>query len=481
MNSLFHEQCYANGKWFSSQKGRVTHVFNPYDQNLIGSIPTLEKDEITKVINDAHAAFNPWKSKTAKERSAILLKWYELILSSQDTLAQLLTQEQGKSITEARAEIQYGASFIQWFAEEAKRAYGDIIPQTVPNQRLLVIKQALGVVAAITPWNFPVAMITRKCAPALAAGCPVIIKPSSLTPFSALALADLAQQAGIPKGVFNIVTGEATLIAKLFCENPLVKKISFTGSTLVGQQLAEEAAKHFKKVSLELGGNAPFIVFNDANLDEAVEGAILAKFRNSGQTCVCANRFLLQKEIAKPFTKKFIEKIKALPIGNGLNETTRITTLINEAAIQKLEALLKDATKKGAKLLLGGNPASQGRYFFEPTVLVDVTSKMDITRQEIFGPIVAISEFNTIDEALTLANNTEFGLAAYFYSKNIETIFKVAENLEYGIVGVNSGIISNEVSPFGGIKHSGTGREGSKYGLDEYLEIKYICLGELNL
>lgn len=480
MQKLLRQQCYINGKWINATTKAVIEVHNPFDNTLIGTVPKLGVEETQKAIDAAAAAFPLWRNKTAKERSAILEKWYELIMQSLEELAHLLTLEQGKPINEARGEIRYGAAFIQWFAEEAKRVYGDIIPNPLPGQRLLVLKQPIGVVAAITPWNFPNAMITRKCAPALAAGCTVVLRASSETPFSALALADLAEQAGFPPGVLNVITGPAELMGKELTANPLVRKLSFTGSTAVGSELMAQCAPTIKKLSLELGGNAPFIVFDDADIDAAVIGAITTKFRNTGQTCVCANRILVQDKVYDAFTEKLIAAVKKLKVGNGLEEDSQQGPLINTRAVEKVEAHIKDAIQKGAKIVLGGKKHALGGTFFEPTILTNATENMRLANEETFGPVAPLFRFATDEEALQIANNTEFGLASYFYSRDLARVFSTAEKLEYGMVGVNVGLVSNEVAPFGGVKHSGIGREGSKYGIEEYLEIKYVCLGGLS-
>lgn len=477
---LFRQQCYINGIWINANNKETFSVTNPSTQSTIGTVPNLGADETQLAIQAAHTALPGWQSKTAKERAQILHHWYELILENKEDLAILMTLEQGKPITESRNEINYGAAFIQWFAEECKRAYGDIIPTTRPGERLLVIKQPIGVVAAITPWNFPHAMITRKCAPALAAGCTVVVKASSETPFSALALASLAEQAGIPRGVFNVITGSAQTIGKTLTSNPLVKKLSFTGSTAVGKILMQQCASTVKKISLELGGNAPFIVFNDADLDLAVAGAIASKFRNTGQTCVCANRLLIQDDIYKTFSEKLVSAVRKLKVGDGLDEEIQQGPLINMAAVEKVERHLADAKAKGAKILCGGKRYANNSTFFEPTVLTEVTPEMLVAKEETFGPIAPLFRFKDDEEAVQMANNTEFGLASYFYSKDINRVWQIAESLEYGMVGINTGIISTEVAPFGGIKESGIGREGSKYGLEEYLEIKYLCMGNLS-
>lgn len=475
--NLFKQQCYVNGQWINANNKKTITVKNPTDQTLLGVVPNLSAEETRIAIHAANEAWPAWRVKTAKERAIILRRWYELILQHRDDLACLMTLEQGKPISEARTEIQYGASFVEWFAEEAKRAYGDVIPATLANQHIVTIKQPIGVVAAITPWNFPNAMITRKCAPALAAGCTVIIKPAAETPFSALALAVLAEEAGIPAGVLNVITGEANIIGTELTTNPLVRKLSFTGSTRIGKLLMQQCASTVKKVSLELGGNAPFIVFNDADVDAAVAGAIASKFRNAGQTCVCANRLFIQDNIYESFKEKLISAVAKLKTGNGLQEDVQIGPLINQTAVTKVEQHIADACAKGANIVYGGKRHALGGTFFEPTILTNVTADMLVACEETFGPLAPLFRFKTIDEAINMANATEFGLAAYFYSRDIQRIWQIAEALECGIVGINTGIISNEIAPFGGIKESGIGREGSKYGLDEYLEIKYLCFG----
>lgn len=473
--NLFREQCYVDGKWINTTE-KIT-VKNPFDESILGTVPSFGRTETQLTIQAAHNALPAWRAKTAKERAQILRSWFDLIIENIEDLAKLMTLEQGKPITESRNEIRYGAAFIEWFAEEGKRAYGDVIPATIAGQHLVVIKQPVGVVAAITPWNFPIAMIARKCAPALAAGCTVVAKASSETPFSALALAELAAQAGIPAGVFNVITGAAQIIGQELTSNLLVRKLSFTGSTAVGKLLMKQCADTVKKVSLELGGNAPFIVFDDADLDAAVAGAIASKFRNTGQTCVCANRLLIQDEVYELFTEKLIIAVQKLKLGNGLQEDIQQGPLINMAAVGKVEKHIADAVAKGAKIMCGGKRSSLGGTFFEPTILTNVKPDMLVAREETFGPLAPLFRFKTEAEAIQMANNTEFGLASYFYGKDIDRVWRVAENLEYGMVGINTGIVSNEVAPFGGIKESGFGREGSKYGLEDYLEIKYLCMG----
>ncbi|MCY1418001.1 Succinate-semialdehyde dehydrogenase [NADP(+)] GabD [compost metagenome] len=432
--------------------------------------------EAVRAIEAANAALEGWRAKTAKERAQILRRWFELLLEHEDDLAQLMTFEQGKPLHEALGEIRYAASFIEWFAEEGKRIYGDVIPSPSADKRLLVIKQGIGVCAAITPWNFPAAMITRKAAPALAAGCTLVIKPANETPFSALALVELAERAGVPAGVINVVTGDAPAIGAQLTGHPLVRKLSFTGSTPVGRLLMGQCAETIKKVSLELGGNAPFIVFEDADIEAAVEGALVAKYRNAGQTCVCVNRFYVHDAVYERFTARFVERVSELAVGHGTAGGTQIGPLITDKAVAKVQSLIDDATGKGAELLLGGKPHALGGNFFEPTVLGGIRPGMDLLQDEIFGPVAALVRFSSDAEVIELANDTLYGLAAYFYSRDIARVFKVAERLEYGMVGVNTGLISNEVAPFGGVKQSGLGREGSKYGIEDYLEIKYLCL-----
>lgn len=472
---LFQQKCYINGKWISSEK--TISVIDPATGKEIGIIPNLGTTETKQAIEAAHVAFPAWRDKTTKERAQILRHWFDLIIESVDDLATILTVEQGKPLEEAKREIMYGASFVEWFGEEAKRVYGDVIPAPIKDQHLIVIKQPIGVVGAITPWNFPNAMIMRKCAPALAAGCTIVIKPSELTPYSAFALAELAERAGIPAGVFNVITGDAKTIGDELTSNPLVRKISFTGSTRVGKLLMQQSATTLKKISLELGGNAPFIVFDDADIDAAVTGAIASKFRNSGQTCVCANRLLIQDKIYDNFAEKLVKAVQALKVGNGLETGIQQGPLINMAAVEKVERHIADAVSKGAKILCGGKRSALGGTFFEPTVIADVTPNMQIAYEETFGPVAPLFKFKDEVEAIHLANDTPFGLASYFYSRDIHRVWRVAEKLEYGMVGINVGIVSNEVAPFGGFKESGIGREGSKYGIEDYLEIKYLCMG----
>jgi succinate-semialdehyde dehydrogenase/glutarate-semialdehyde dehydrogenase len=475
--SLFKQQCYINGKWTDASNKKTIPVNNPCDNSQLGTIPACTQEDTAAAIQAAYAAWPAWRDLSPKDRAAILHRWFALIKENKEDLAILMTLEQGKPIAEARSEIDYGNSFIEWFAEENKRIYGDVIASNKPGQHLIVIKQSVGVVGAIAPWNFPTAMITRKCAPALAAGCPVVIKPAEATPYSALALAVLAAEAGIPAGVINIITGDPKLIGKELTSNPLVRKISFTGSTAVGKLLMQQCAETLKKISLELGGNAPFIVFDDADIDAAVAGVMASKFRNSGQTCVCANRILVQDKIFDTFESKLIAAVKKLKVGNGLDPAVTQGPLIDKKAIEKVQQHIADAVKHGAKIVCGGKPHELGGLFFEPTILTDMKPDMLIAHAETFGPVAPLFRFNTEEEAIAMANDTEFGLAAYFYSTNIHRVWRVAEALESGMVGINEGIISNEVAPFGGVKESGMGREGSKYGIEEYLEIKYLCMG----
>ncbi len=473
--SLFQQQSYINGSWINSDQ--TIEVTNPANNSVLGTIPNLGQSESKSAIEAAHAAGIEWRSKLAKERSALLRNWFNLIMQNQKDLAILMTAEQGKPLAESMGEIAYGASFIEWFAEEAKRVYGDIIPEPSSGRRIIVLKQPIGVVAAITPWNFPNAMITRKCAPALAVGCTMVIKPAKNTPFSALALAVLAEEAGIPKGVINIITGDARAIGTELSTSPLVNKLSFTGSTEVGKELMQKCSGTVKKVSMELGGNAPFIVFDDADLDRAVDGTIASKYRNTGQTCVCANRLLVQDGVYDEFAAKLAEAVKKLTIGDGLQGETQQGPLINMAAVEKVEEHISNAVSKGATIAYGGKRHTLGGTFFEPTILTNVTPAMQIATEETFGPVAPLFRFKTEAEAIKLANDTPFGLASYFYTRDLGRSWRVAEALEYGMVGVNEGIISTEVAPFGGIKESGVGREGSKYGIDDFLEIKYVCMG----
>lgn len=476
-NDLLRSRCFIGGSWTDAAAGGTIEVRSPATGELLGTVPSLGRNETRQAIAAAEAAWPGWRNRTAHERSRIIRRWYDLIIENQRDLAVIMTAEQGKPLAESLGEILYGASFVEWFAEEAKRVYGDTIPMAQQGKRIIVLKQPIGVCAAITPWNFPSSMITRKVAPALAAGCPVVVKPAAQTPFSALALAVLAEQAGLPPGVFNVLTGPAREIGSELCANPSVRKLSFTGSTEVGKLLMRQCADTVKKVSLELGGHAPFIVFDDADLNEAVAGAIASKFRNSGQTCVCANRFIIQKGICKTFAERLIKAVtEQLKVGNGFDAGVTQGPLIDLNAVLRMEAQIKDALDKGARLGCGGKRIGETGFFFEPTVLLDVTPDMLIAREETFGPIAPLFSFATEEEAVALANDTPYGLASYFYSRDIGKCWRVAENLEYGMVGINTGIMSTESAPFGGIKESGIGREGSKYGIDEYLELKYVCL-----
>ncbi|HEY1912803.1 MAG TPA: NADP-dependent succinate-semialdehyde dehydrogenase [Vicinamibacterales bacterium] len=472
---LFREACYVDGEWVTREA--VIAVDDPSTGTTIGSVPRLGVAETRLAIDAAARALPSWRAKTAKERATVLRRWFDLMMANQEDLARLMTTEQGKPLSEARGEVAYAASFLEWFGEEAKRVYGDTIPGHQADKRIIVIKQPIGVVACITPWNFPLAMITRKAGPAIAAGCTVVLKPASQTPFSALALAELAERAGVPKGVFNVITGSASEIGGELTANPTVRKLSFTGSTEIGRLLMAQCAPTIKKLSLELGGNAPFVVFDDADLDAAVEGAIASKYRNTGQTCVCANRLLVQGSVYDSFAAKLADAVRQLKPAPGLEAGATQGPLIDDKAVQKVESHIADATAKGAKVLVGGKRHALGGRFFEPTILTGVTTAMDVAREETFGPVAPLFRFETEAESIALANDTEFGLAAYFYGRDISRIWRVAEALEYGIVGINTGIISTEVAPFGGVKQSGLGREGSKYGLEEFLEIKYLCLG----
>jgi len=476
--TLLKSDAYVGGTWTAAGSGARFAVRNPATGEELAQVANLDAADAQKAIAQALIAWRGWRAKTAKERAGLMRKWFELILANQEDLARIMTAEQGKPLAETRGEVAYGASFIEWFAEEGKRVYGDVIPTFAQGKRVLVFKQPVGVVAAITPWNFPNAMITRKAAPALAAGCTFLIKPPSETPLSALALAVLAERAGIPAGVFNVVTSDkAAEVGREFTESPMVRKFSFTGSTEIGKLLMRQSASTVKKVSLELGGNAPFIVFDDADLDAAVEGAMASKYRNMGQTCVCANRLLVQDGVYDVFEKKLAERVGKMKLGNGMDDGVTQGPLINEDAVEKVERLLKDATSKGAKIAMGGKRSSLGYTFFEPTIVTEATPAMDLARQEIFGPVAPLFRFKTEAEAISMANDTEFGLAAYFYTRDVGRTIRVAEALEYGIVGINEGIISSEVAPFGGMKESGIGREGSKYGIEDYLEVKYVLLG----
>ena len=476
ISPLLREQCYIAGEWVNADSGETIAVTNPATGEALGTVPKCGADETRRAIEAAEAAMPAWRAKTAKERAAILRKWFDLMMANQEELARILTMEQGKSLAEARGEIAYGASFIEWFAEEGKRLYGDVIPGHLADKRIVVLKQPIGVTAAITPWNFPNAMITRKAGPALAAGCPMVIKPAAQTPYSALALAVLAEQAGIPKGILSVVTGSASAIGGEMTSNPVVRKLSFTGSTEIGRLLMRQSADTIKKLSLELGGNAPFIVFDDADVDAAVAGAMASKYRNSGQTCVCTNRLYVQAGVYDEFVEKLAKAAAALKVGNGLEAGTEQGPLIDANAVAKVEEHVADALAKGARVLTGGSRHELGGTYFQPTVLAGVTQDMAVAREETFGPLAPVVRFETEEQAIAMANDTEFGLASYFYSTNLSRVWRVAEAIESGMVCINSGILSTEVAPFGGVKQSGLGREGSKYGIDEYVEMKYLCI-----
>lgn len=476
-HKLFRQQAFIQGEWRDANNQQTIDVTNPANGQLLGTVPKMGAGETRAAIEAANQALPAWRALTAKERAVILRRWFDLMMANQDDLAKLMTLEQGKPLAEAKGEVAYAASFIEWFAEEGKRIYGDTIPGHQADKRLIVIKQPIGVTAAITPWNFPAAMITRKAGPALAAGCTMVLKPASQTPFSALALAELAQRAGIPAGVFNVVTGSASEVGNELTGNALVRKLSFTGSTEIGRQLMQQCAKDIKKVSLELGGNAPFIVFDDADLDKAVEGALASKFRNAGQTCVCANRLYVQDGVYDAFAEKLQAAVEKLTLGDGLTQGVTTGPLIDEKAVAKVKEHIEDALSKGARIITGGKPHDLGGNFFQPTILVNVPSSAKVAKEETFGPLAPLFRFNDEADVIAQANDTEFGLAAYFYARDLSRVFRVGEALEYGIVGINTGIISNEVAPFGGIKASGLGREGSKYGIEDYLEIKYMCIG----
>ena len=474
---LFREQCYVNGEWVDADRGATFDVINPANNQRLGSVPKMGAAETRRAVQSASDAYPAWRTLTAKERGAILRKWYELMLQHQEDLALLMTSEQGKPLPEARGEILYGAAFIDWFAEEGKRTYGDTIPQPNNDWRIVVSKEPIGVCAAITPWNFPNAMIARKVGPALAAGCTMVARPASQTPFSALAMAELGARAGIPKGVFSVITGSSTEMGKELTHSKIVRKLTFTGSTEIGKLLMEQSASTVKKISLELGGNAPFIVFDDADLDAAVDGAMASKFRNTGQTCVCANRILVQDEVYDEFAAKLTQAVSGMKVGNGAEDGVNQGPMIDIAAVEKVEEHVQDALNRGARVITGGKRHALGGTFYEPTVLADVTPEMRIAHEETFGPVAPLFRFKSEIQAIEMANDTEFGLAGYFYSRDVGRIWRVSEGLEFGLVGVNAGVISTEVAPFGGMKESGIGREGSYQGIEEYLEIKYICMG----
>ncbi|BBB30027.1 NAD-dependent succinate-semialdehyde dehydrogenase [Neptunomonas japonica] len=479
--SLLKTQAFIDGEWQSALSGQTMPVLDPATGQQIAEVPDMRVQETQQAIAAAEKAFPLWKAKTAKERALILRRWFELIVEAKDDLAQLMTAEQGKPLSEASGEVLYGASFVEWYAEEGKRVYGDLIPAQAADKRIMVSKEPIGVVAAVTPWNFPNAMITRKCAPALAAGCTMVLKPAEDTPLSALALMVLAERAGIPKGVINVVTtAQPAVIGRVLTDSPVVRKLSFTGSTGVGKQLMRQCADTVKKMSLELGGNAPLIIFDDANIDKAVQGAVISKFRNAGQTCVCTNRILVQSSVYDEFVEKFNKAVNELTVGHGLQGAFDQGPMINQAAIGKVSELLEDAVQKGARLVCGGQEHTLGGTFYQPTIIADVTNEMRVAREEIFGPIAPVFRFETEAEAIAMANDTEYGLAAYFYANDLSRVWRVSEGLEYGMVAVNEGVLSTEVAPFGGVKESGIGREGSRYGIDEYLEMKYTLLGGIN-
>ena len=475
--SLFTQQAYVGGEWVDAPDGKTEQVTNPATGDVIGTVPVLGREAVAHAVDVAEKAQKLWKKRTAKERSAILMKWYDLMMENQDDLATLMTAEQGKPLAEAKGEIAYASSFLQWFAEEGKRIYGDVIPTFAEGRRVMVLKEPVGVCAAITPWNFPTAMITRKAAPALAVGCAMVVKPAMETPYSALAMAILAERAGLPKGLLSIVTGEAVDIGGEMTENPKVRKLTFTGSTPVGRLLMRQCADTVKKISLELGGNAPFIVCEDADIDAAVEGAIASKYRNAGQTCVCANRLFVHDAVYDEFAEKYAAKVAEMPVGSGFDDGVVIGPLINEKAVEKVEKQVADALSKGGRILTGGKRHEKGGSFFQPTVIADANRDMIVFREETFGPMAPLIRFGSDDEVLEMANDSEFGLASYFYSRDISRIWKLAEGLESGLVGVNVGVMATEVAPFGGFKQSGVGREGSKYGVEDYLEVKYVCIG----
>jgi succinate-semialdehyde dehydrogenase/glutarate-semialdehyde dehydrogenase len=479
-NELLRQKAWIDGQWVEAQSGKTLTVTNPADGTILGTVPSLSQDDTIQAINAAEKALPLWRQQTVKERYDILYRWYDLIRAHQEDLAVILTSEQGKPIAEARGEIAYAGAFVQWYAEEGKRVYGDTIPAASPDQRIIVIRQPVGVCAAITPWNFPAAMITRKVAPALAAGCTAIVKPASQTPLTALAMAELSRRAGLPAGVLNVITGSAAVIGTELTANPIVRKLSFTGSTEVGRKIMAQCADTVKKVSLELGGNAPFIVFDDADVDQAVQGAMISKYRNSGQTCVCANRIFVQDGIYDTFVKKLVAEVEKLTVGIGLEPGVQQGPLIDEAAVVKVSGHIDDALSRGAKLLTGGKPHALGGTFFQPTVLGAVKSDMTVASDETFGPVAPLIRFSSEDDVIRMANDTPYGLAAYFFARDVGLIFRISEALEYGIVGINTGLISTEMAPFGGVKQSGIGREGSRYGMDEYLEMKYLCMAGIS-
>ncbi|MFA6823538.1 MAG: NADP-dependent succinate-semialdehyde dehydrogenase [Geobacter sp.] len=477
--TLLRQACYLNGTWCAADSGAVLTVTNPASGEQLGTIPKMGTMETRRAVEAAGAALPAWRAKTAKERAVILRRWFDLMMANQEDLAIIMTAEQGKPLAESRGEIAYAASFIEWFAEEGKRIYGDTIPSYARDKRIVVIKEPIGVCAAITPWNFPAAMITRKAGPALAAGCTMVVKPATATPYSALALAELGERAGIPAGVFSVITGSSKEIGDELTSNPIVRKLTFTGSTEIGKQLTAQCAETMKKVSMELGGNAPFIVFDDADLDAAVEGAVASKYRNTGQTCVCTNRLLVQAGVYDTFAQKLATAVAAMKVGDGLKGEVQQGPLIDEASVEKVEEHIADAVAKGATIALGGKRHALGGTFFQPTILCNVTPQMLVAREETFGPVAPIFKFETEAEAIQMANDTEFGLASYLYTRDIGRVWRVSEALEYGMVGINTGLVSTEVAPFGGVKESGVGREGSKYGIEEFVEVKYLCMGGL--
>lgn len=474
---LFKQQAFIDGQWLDADSGETLEVINPATGEVLGTVPKMGQAETRRAIEAAEQAQKLWRSKSAKERAIILRKWFDLVMLHQDDLARIMTLEQGKPLAEAKGEIAYGAAYLEWYGEEGKRAYGDVIPGPASDRRIVVTKEPVGVCAAITPWNFPSSMITRKVGAALAAGCSMVVKPAAQTPYSAFALCVLAEEAGVPAGLVSVVTGSASEIGKEMTSNPIVRKFSFTGSTEIGRLLMSQCSDQIKKISLELGGNAPFIVFNDADLDAAVEGALISKYRNAGQTCVCANRIYVQDEIYDAFAEKFVAAVNTIKVGDGTAAGVTQGPLIDDAAVDKVKEHIDDALTKGAKVAAGGNKHSLGGLFFEPTVLTEVTSAMKVAKEETFGPLAPLFRFKTEDEVIAMANDTEYGLAAYFYSRDLGRVWRVAESLEYGMVAINTGILSNEAAPFGGVKQSGLGREGAKYGLDDYLEIKYMLMG----
>jgi succinate-semialdehyde dehydrogenase/glutarate-semialdehyde dehydrogenase len=474
---LFRQQCFIDGEWQNALDGATVSVRNPASGNIIGTVPKMGQADTARAIAAADAAWPSWRRKSAKERAIILRRWFDLMIAHTDDLARIMTAEQGKPFAESRGEIAYAASYLEWFGEEAKRAYGDVVPGPAADRRIVVVKEPIGVCAAITPWNFPAAMITRKVGAALAAGCPIVVKPASQTPYSALALAELARQAGVPRGVFSVITGAAGAIGGEMTSNPVVRKLSFTGSTEVGRVLMEQSAATIKKVSMELGGNAPFIVFDDADLDAAVEGAIASKFRNTGQTCVCANRIYVQEGVYDAFARKLAAAVGKLRVGNGMDDGVTQGPLIDQAAVDKIEEHIADALAKGGRLAAGGKRHALGQTFFEPTIILDATHDMLVAKEETFGPLAPLFRFHSDDDVIGMANDTEFGLASYFYTRDIGRVWRVGEGLEYGMVGINTGLLSNEMAPFGGVKQSGLGREGSSYGLDDYMIVKYLCMG----